>query len=185
MNRPSLTVEQAKAIMVGSGVKDAPIILLGLRYPTRRIFNDPMFIVLKDKVIGFNGNTDPNGARPGHGFSEATKGMAMLKCGLWHYKQGMHRQSYMALVQAAPVTVLRDADEQVQGSVLVYVDGMKFYEHTGDFGIHIHKGGENSTSSLGCQTIFAKQWDEYFGIVQAEMKKAGLHEIQYVLRRGA
>ena len=111
----------------------------------------------------FNANTDPSRELPG---------IATLKLGVWEYAQGIHGLShpvgprqYPALVQAAPVTVLRDGGA----------------DQTGFFGINIHHGSFGSTSSEGCQTIFPDQWDEFFGFVKAAMAKYARGTIPYVL----
>ena len=52
---------------------------------------------------------------------------------------------------------------------------------TGYFGINIHRGGANTTSSLGCQTIYPDQWEAFFALVKGEMKRAGQAVVPYLL----
>jgi lysozyme len=47
--------------------------------------------------------------------------------------------------------------------------------------INIHRGGHNTTSSLGCQTIPPSQWDAFYAAVSGEMKRYNLKTIPYVL----
>ncbi len=104
----------------------------------RAIYDDAIFIVGKNCYHPFNGNTDPSAFK---------KEMANLKPGVWPvYKIDLHRGQYLALCQrAGNVTVIRDQKGP----------------DTGMFGINIHKGGVWKTSSLGCQTIPAEQWEEF------------------------
>lgn len=77
-------------------------------------------------------------------------GCAHLLDGQYEYKIGLHRGKYEALVQAGPVTVSRDLDQDHQ------CDEGEIIED-GDFGINIHAGGsgtEVGQSSAGCQIIF-------------------------------
>jgi len=134
------------------------------------IYDDAIFIVGPDCYASFNANVDPVRSRKGFGFGE-NHGMAHLKPGLWLYQLGLHRGSYLALVQAADVTVIRDGNPP--------------YPDTGDFGIHIHKGGYNNVSSIGCQTIYPDQWDSFIALVQSQMKNLGQHKVQYLLVENA
>ncbi len=87
-------------------------------------------------------------------------GTAILKEGqyLSSYRLGKHRNRYEALVQAKPVTVIRDFDRD---SVLDYDSGK---EQTGFFGINIHRATAKGESqyvnkwSAGCQ-VFARSWE--------------------------
>ncbi len=108
----------------------------------RNIYDDAIFLVGKEELEAFNGNTDPAAFK---------KAIANLQPGVWPvYKFDNHKGQYLALCQrAGKVTVLRDGAG----------------EDTGNFGINIHKGGNWGTGSLGCQTIPPVQWDEF-------MKKA-------------
>lgn len=149
--------------------------LLGLRgyYKTtmgdpakndRGIYDDAICLFCPTKMIAFNANVDPQGFR---------KGVAVLQPGSYAYKIGIHGLSkppakrYQALVQASPVTIKRDG-----------ADGTE----TGFFGLNIHHGSYGSVSSLGCQTIFPSQWDEFIYVVKDQMKSAGQERISYVLK---
>lgn len=181
MIKPAMTpqqkIDKSLEILRANNVETDRCCLLGIRgyykhtmgkpdENDRRIYDDALFIVSPNCYMAFNANVDPNGYRPGHGTAESTKGMANLKCGVWTYQLGIHR-TYLALTQADAVTVIRD--------------GTPSYEHTGWFGINIHRGGWESTSSLGCQTIYPSQWDSFIATVQREMTEFNQKTIKYVL----
>ncbi len=60
---------------------------------------------------------------------------------------------------------------QRAGNVTVTRDGNPPYKDTGSFGINIHKGGPNSTSSIGCQTIHPSQWDSFIAVAQDQVRR--------------
>lgn len=125
----------------------------------RGIYDDAIFILTRQAMVAFNGNTDPTRYRKGHGTADSTKGMASLMPGAWFaHRFDLHAGKYLALCQrAAPVTVMRDGNPP--------------YPHTGMFGINIHRGGFNTTSSLGCQTIHPSQWDGFIGLAVDQAKR--------------
>ncbi len=145
-----------------------PLIVVGIRgyykdtmgvsgVNDRGIYDDAIFIDTPDTFAAFNGNTDPSKHKPGSGFGEG-KGMAKLKPGAWFaHKLDFHGSKvfgpYRAICQRlGKVTVTRDGKNG------------KDYEDTGDFGINIHKGSYNGTSSLGCQTIHPDQWKSFISM---------------------
>lgn len=136
----------------------------------RGIYDDALFLITPDRFIAFNANTDPSKVRKGAGVG-AGKGMASLKPGVWRaHGLGKHKGQYLALVQS-------------RGKVTVRRDGTAGdYDDTGMFGINIHKGGINSTSSEGCQTIPPSQWDEFIHAVAVPAKAQGV--VPYVLLDG-
>lgn len=92
------------------------------------------------------------------------EGTAILKEGQYRgaYKFGLHRQKYTALVQAKPVTVIRDFDRD---SELDFNSGK---EQTGFFSIHIHHASYSGKSTIvdkwsaGCQVIAnIKDYNEF------------------------
>lgn len=131
----------------------------------RGIYDDEISLVTpeEDEFKTFNANTDPSIQKPG---------TAVLIPGKWLYKLGIHGlnkpvdKQYEALVQAAPVTVLRDGQSTPM---------------TGYYGINIHKGSRSSTSSLGCQTIYPDQWPGFINSVKAAMIKYERSKILYLL----
>lgn len=170
-NKPKLN--QAEALDIVEKMVDDVIapMLVGLRGYYKRTMGDPekndrdiyddAIILLTPNVYAtFNANTDPSVTRPK---------VANLKEGVWLYQLGMHgyasRRPYPALVQAGPVTVIRDQKG----------------EDTGWFGINIHRGGRNTTSSLGCQTIYPDQWDSFYSLVKSEMNRSNQTIITYTL----
>jgi lysozyme len=124
----------------------------------RGIYDDALFLDTPDSFATFNGNTDPSRVRTGHGTGTA-KGMAVLNEGLWYvHKFALHNGKYLALCQRlAQVTVTRD--------------GTPPYQDTGMFGINIHKGGYNTTSSLGCQTVHPDQWPAFIEMAVDHAKR--------------
>lgn len=125
-------------------------------------YDDRIFICAPDLALDFEANTDPSKLKP----EEAT-----LKPGLYMYKLGIHGLSrpaarrYPALVQACPVTVLRQGGGEARGF----------------FGLNIHRGGYTTTGSEGCQTIFPDQWTEFFKTVKDLLIKYDQAVIPYLL----
>lgn len=171
MNRPKLSRQQALA-KVNISFPERTF-LLGIRgyykdsmgkpgVNDRSIYDDCVCLITPDKFITFNANTDPSIFR---------KGIAVLKPGLHYYKKGMHKISgphpYPALRPATPdesLPVVRDGQGESRG-----------------IAINIHKGGYNTTSSEGCQTIYPDQWNEFIKEVYAAMESAGQKKIPYLL----
>jgi lysozyme len=112
------------------------------------IYDDALIWLDEQGIATFNGNTDP---------SRHYANVATLKLGRWRYKKGPHGISrgnpYPAFRQAADVTVQRFQSKR--GGEVTYKDD------TGYFAINIHRGGNTTTSSAGCQTIPPGQWDAF------------------------
>jgi len=140
-------------------------------------WDDLIALISPTCQTAFNANTDP---------SIFKLGIASLCEGKWIYKIGLHKSQYKALVQDKPVSVKRD-------NCFDYPIGLnheKYGKHLGDgvwsgmFGINIHKGGVApfySTSSLGCQTLFRPQWEEFITTVEFQMKRYKTKTIPYFL----
>lgn len=164
-SRPQLTREDLRARLAPFAVDRSkhPIVVVGIRgyyrdtlgkpgANDRGMYDDAIFLDLPGVTLPFNANTDPSKVREGQGTGPA-KGMARLQPGAWFvHRLDLHKGQYLALCQrAGPVTVMRDGDPD--------------YPESGMFGINIHRGGVNGTSSEGCQTIPPAQWPEFINSV--------------------
>lgn len=171
MTRPKQSKQEVEKLVEHLGT---PVALLAVRGYYKKlgsnkkandigIYDDGMFVWSANGYMAFNANTDPSIRRPG---------IATLKPGVWQYRLGTHNitkarsRQYPALVQAAPVTVKR----QGKG------------EDTGWFGINIHRGSRNTTSSLGCITLPPDgNWDSFYNLVKTEMSRAKVSRVPLVL----
>ncbi len=130
----------------------------------RAIYDDAMFVVSPTHFSAWNANVDPSLFR---------KGIATLAPGIHRYRKGNHGISrpgggYPAFRPATKneeLPVTRDG-------VAVPWPGVA---------INIHRGGNTTTSSLGCQTIPPAQWDAFYAAVSGEMKRHNLKTFPYVL----
>lgn len=109
------------------------------------VYDDAFIWVDATDMATFNGNTDP---------SRYYQRVATLVAALYWYKKGLHGVSrgnpYPAFRQAGPVRVRRFQAK----------DGSFKEEPLGDT-INIHRGGANTTSSAGCQTVPPDQWGAF------------------------
>lgn len=149
MKTPQIPAAEVIAILKANGCNMDEACVLAIRgyyldsegkpgVNDRRIYDDALAIYHPHRgLLTYQSNTDPNGYREGHGTGSA-KGMAMLKPGVWRFGTGRHKGK-RAFRQCMPFTVIRDGNPPE--------------EDTGWHAIDFHAGGENSTSSLGCQTL--------------------------------
>jgi lysozyme len=175
-DRPRIERKDTMKLLASRRVSD-PVCLVGIRgyyrdsmgavgKQDRGIYDDAIVLVSPNVHAAFNANVDPGayGRNPSN-----KKGYASLKPGVWRYKIGRHGISrgnpYKALVQAAPVTVARDGGK----------------DETGYFGINVHKGGNTTVSSEGCQTIPPAQWPAFIALVDTELKRNNAKTLSYVL----
>ena len=171
-SKPRLSAEELAARIGHFGLDRQlhPLIVVGIRgyykdtmgapnVNDRGIYDDALFIDTPAATASFNGNTDPTSYRRGRGTGESTKGMASLNPGLWKvHRFALHKGKYLALCQKA-------------GEVTVTRDGTPDYADTGNFGINIHRGGQSTTSSLGCQTVHPSQWDSFITLATDQAKR--------------
>lgn len=134
-------------------------------------YDDAFFIVSPLGFSAWNGNTDPSryGWNP-----NADKFMARLKPGCWKMIYRMHRGSYWAFGQGEhPVTVER-----------MRKDGSVERQETGCFGIDLHKGGVNGTSSEGCLTVPLAQWNDFVNRLRGTMNRLDASTFDLILVDG-
>jgi len=172
-SRPQQKREASEKMLRVAGVTDQ-VCLIGIRgyyFDTmgekgkndRGIYDDAIILLSPSVHATFNANTDPSVFR---------KGIASLKTGVHRYKKRNHGISkpdggYPALRPSNPqesVPVTRDDEGDSMG-----------------IAINIHRGGYNSTSSLGCQTIYPTQWDAFINLVYSEMSRYNQKTIPYLL----
>lgn len=175
-SKPQAKATEITKLIPKSIAEQYPVILVGVRgyyrdtmgavgKNDRGLYDDAIFVVAPDCFASFNANTDPSAFK---------KGVSALNPGVHLYKKGKHKiaspNGYAAFRPATKdegLPVTRDGQGQSIG-----------------YAINIHRGGNNGTSSLGCQTIPPAQWDAFKSLVYALMDKNGQKVIPYVLTEG-
>lgn len=169
--------------------KDYNLNIVGIRNDAGEVnrFDDQIWVFWKYQnnwqIVKYKATTDP-------GLSwlvnpERQEGTAILKEGQYigSHRLGKHRGKYEALVQATPVTVIRDFNRDKK---LDYSSGR---EQTGIFGINIHRANEFKTSvqvdkwSAGCQ-VFADpvEFSDFIKLCKRSMAEWG-NSFSYTLLR--
>lgn len=179
MKVPTLTREQAIEFCRNffPEVRD-PVIVFGIRSyfnpgnNKRGIYDDAIGYISSSSYGVFPGNCDPSVTRAD---------IAVLQPGVWRYKKGLHGLHHLnpsVPADAAELKQLQDTGRDVSGytacywalrqagDVTVLRDGYtQPYTDTPPrprMWIDIHRGGYNTTSSEGCQTIHPAYWDAFF-----------------------
>lgn len=127
----------------------------------RNVYDDAIYIIGPDGVFhAFNANTDP---------SNHVQNRAELVVGVWKMRAGWHPLKegsptrHKAYRQYGSFIVARHGTEAVPKDTTdergTCIGGGRW---SGEFGINLHRGGNGTTSSHGCQTIPPEQWDEFY-----------------------
>jgi len=166
MNKPQISSAEAADILAANKVSDK-IAIIGIRgyyldsfgkrgENDRNVYDDVILIISARKFETFRANADPSVYR---------KGIATMKTGVHRYYKGKHKNRYWALrLVGEQVPVTRDG----QGSSI-------------GVALNIHKGGNRTTGSEGCQTLMPADWDDFIEIVYDEMEFYGQKTVPYVL----
>ena len=134
-------------------------------------YDDAFFIVSPLGFSAWNGNTDPSR----YGWNDnADKYMARLKTGCWTFIRRMHRGKYWAFGQGDNEVVV----ERIKSTDIVATS------ERGCFGIDLHLGGINGTSSEGCVTVPPSQWTAFEKELTSTMKSLGETEFPFILIDG-
>ena len=170
---PKATLDRVTRAIQNARVSDT-VVLVGVRgyyrdtmgkpgMNDRGIYDDAFFIVSPTHFSAWNANTDPSVAR---------KGIATLIPGVHRYRKGMH-----GVTRGNPYPAFRPATKDEELPV------MRDGEARASVGvaINIHRGGINTTSSLGCQTVPPVQWDGFYAALSGELKRHGVKDFPYVL----
>ena len=122
------------------------------------IYDDAFFWRAPNAYSAWNGNSDPShlGWNPNAG-----KFMARLMTGVWRFVKWKHRGQYWAFGQGENKVGVERLDSA----------GVLHKVESGTFGINIHRGSQNHTSSEGCQTLPPSQWEAFkatgYGLLDA------------------
>lgn len=140
----------------------------------RGIYDDACFIIAPDTFLSYNFNTDPSSYKQGRATLEDPQ--------IVLYKPGYHgygrKSGHMAFRQASSVVVRRDGDK---GNGKRIEPGLFSDKTTAKFWINLHKGGQGTTSSAGCQTVPASQWDSFYSTMRMLLKRHEQTEFFYHL----
>lgn len=146
------------------------------------VYDDAVAVVGPGLFLALKSNTDPSriGWNPGVG-----KPFAQLDAPqVCYFIFGLHKGQYKALRQPdedqaralgipnkGHFTVCRDPNDGKR----------KPYKETGYFAINYHMGGQNGTSSWGCQTMPTETYWTFYNAVRGACDRAGQKVVPYLL----
>jgi lysozyme len=178
-DRPKMTREDVlKEMSAYPQLNGYPVKVLGIRgyykktmgnplKNDRGIYDDAMFIVSPTMFAAFNANTDPSIDRTGIAVLTAPQ-IVLYQVGIHGISGNNPRQAFRQASFGISVTrdnrpgVFKDSKES-------------------PFWINIHDGGNNTTSSEGCQTIPKTQWQSFNEMLKDQLSKNGQRLFPYLL----
>jgi lysozyme len=177
-SKPKMSKEDVMKELIPFNLDAYPVKVLGIRgyykktmgnplKNDRGIFDDAMFIVAPDMFASFNANTDPSVARSGIATLIAPQ-VVLYKVGTHGISGKNPRQAFRQASFGIKVT--RDDKPGI------FTDTAK-----APFWINIHDGGNNTTSSEGCQTIPKQQWPAFNESLKLQLKINKQNIFPYVL----
>jgi hypothetical protein len=166
-NKPNISRRESEDILLANQTTDKLAIIAIRGYYAnsfgkrgendRGVYDDAIIIISARKFETFRANTDPSVYR---------KHIATMKTGVHRYYKGKHKNRYWALrLVGEQVTVTRDGESGDKIGVA----------------LNIHKGGNRTTGSEGCQTLMPADWDDFIELVYDEMDFYGQKTVPYVL----
>lgn len=148
------------------------------------IWDDAIFFVAPDVCIPQQANTDPS--RYGWN-SHADKPMAVLEPGVWFMRRGPHKGRIPAFRQftVGEGLAAKVPNDGRMAVTRTYALGDKRnYKEAGYYAINLHPGGNNGTSSEGCQTIPKVVADAFLQKAWDTTAKHNVNVIPYILIEG-
>jgi lysozyme len=133
----------------------------------RNIYDDAAFVFGPSGFKSFNFNTDPSAYRQGIA--------SLVPNFVYWYRKGMH-----GISRGNPYPAFRPSSPGERSKVT----RDKTKNPWDGTAINIHRGGNSTTSSLGCQTVPPAQWNEFYTYVTNEMKLSGMSRFPYVIIDG-
>jgi lysozyme len=179
-SRPQITPSQLQKIL-GPALAVNPVVLVAVRgyyldsmgkagVNDRGIYDDAAFVVSPTTFTAFNFNVDPSIHRAG---------IASILPGVHWFRRGRHgiSRDRPGKILSYPAFRPATAGERLP----VSRDGEPRRSKRDGVATNIHKGSRSSTSSEGCLTVPPAQWDEFYHLVDSEMKRHGVIEFPVIL----
>jgi lysozyme len=179
-SRPQITPSQLQKIL-GPALAVNPVVLVAVRgyyldsmgkagVNDRGIYDDAAFVVSPTTFTAFNFNVDPSIHRAG---------IASILPGVHWFRRGRHGigRDRPGKILSYPAFRPATAGERLP----VSRDGERGRSKRDGVATNIHKGSRSSTSSEGCLTVPPAQWDEFYHLVNSEMKRHGVTEFPVIL----
>lgn len=150
------------------------------------VYDDAIFFATADGSVfrAEQANTDPSR----YGWNAgASKPMAVLNTGIWHFRRGAHKNKTPAFRQmTSDEAKLLGAPNNGYFSVTrTYAIGdPRNYQQAGYYAINIHPGGINGTSSEGCQTFPRSVATKVLQLAWDTTKNLNMKIVPYILVDG-
>ncbi len=170
---PRLTKGDALSRLVAAGhaIEHGELVLLGIRGyrhanhadNERSIYDDAACIIGQFHYSTYSFNTDP---------SVYSTGIATLILGEHWFKPGFHRKGSPSGHPAFRPATTNEELPVSRDNVIVPWPGVA---------INIHRGGKNTTSSAGCQTVPPDQWAAFYATMMDQLKRANQKAFRYIL----